>query len=106
MSNSIDKMIEDWLAETDCQLLPGAGKPLNLDDYFKWPEEERIGLSILKSSGFAPIEVEQLSEIGRLKAELQACADDATRTRLRRKLHEEEVKLNLSIERAKQRKHR
>jgi hypothetical protein len=106
MSNSIDKMIEEWLAETDCKLLPGAGKPLNLDDYFRWPPEERIGLSLLKSSGFAPIEVEQLSEIGRLKAELKACADDETKTGLRRKLQEQEVKLNLSIERAKQRKHR
>jgi hypothetical protein len=99
-------MIEEWLAETDCNLLPGAGKPLNLDDYFRWPEEERIGFSLLKSSGFAPVEVEQLSEIGRLKAELTACTDDETRTSLRRKLHEEEVKLNLSIERAKQRRHR
>jgi hypothetical protein len=106
MFNSIDRMIEEWLAETDCKLLPGAGKPLNLDDYFRWPEEERIGLSLLKSSGFVPIEVEQLNEIGRLKAELNLCDDDVTRTRLRRKLQEEEVKLNLSIEQAKQRKHR
>jgi hypothetical protein len=106
MFNFIDRMIEEWLAETDCKLLPGAGKPLNLDDYFRWPEEERIGLSLLKSSGFVPIEVEQLNEIGRLKAELNLCDDDVTRVRLRRKLQEEEVKLNLSIERAKQRRHR
>lgn len=104
MSHSIDKMIEDWLSETDCEQLPGAGKPLNLDDYFRWPEDERLGFSLLKSAGFAPVEVEQLSEIGRLKSELAVCREDGLRACLQRKLQEEEVKLNLRIEQA--RKHR
>jgi hypothetical protein len=104
MSKPIDKMIEEWLAETDCKLLPGAGKPLNLDEYFRWPEDDRIGFSILKNAGFAPVEVDQLSEIGRLKAELKECKDEEKRKRLGRKLQEEEVKLNLSIELARRRR--
>jgi hypothetical protein len=104
MFNSIEKMIEEWLSETDCSQLPGAGKPLNLDDYFRWPEEERLGFSLLKSSGFAPVEVEQLGEIGRLRSELKACTDDVTRAQLRRRLQEEEVKLNLNIERARRKR--
>ncbi len=106
MSKSIDKMIEEWLSETDCMLLPGAGKPLNLDDYFRWPEDKRVGFSLLKSSGFAPVEVEQLSEIGRLKSELDACTDETTKMRLRRKLQEEEVKLNLNIELSRRQRRR
>ena len=104
MSKPIDKMIEEWLAETDCKLLPGAGKPLNLDDYFRLPEDERIGFSLLKNAGFAPVEVDQLSEIGRLNAELKECTDEEKRKRLRHRLQEEEVKLNLSIERARRRR--
>lgn len=106
MSHSIDKMIEEWLSESDCKLLPGAGKPLNLDDYFRWPEDERLAFSILKNSGFAPVEVEQLSEIGRLKSELAVCRDDESRACIKRKLQEEEVKLNLRIEQAKQHRRR
>jgi hypothetical protein len=104
VSKPIDKIIEEWLAETDCKLLPGAGKPLNLDDYFRWPEDERIGFSILKNAGFAPVEVDQLSEIGRLKDQLKECTDEEKRKHLRQKLQEEEVKLNLSIERARRRR--
>ena len=104
MSKHIDKTIEEWLAETDCRLLPGAGKPLNLDDYFRWPEDKRIGFSILKNAGFAPVEADQLSEIGRLKDQLKECTDEEKRKRLRHKLQEEEVKLNLSIERARRRR--
>ena len=57
---SVEKLIEEWLAEKECEELPGTGKPLNLDEYFSWPEDQRIGLSLLKNSGCVPFEVEQL----------------------------------------------
>ena len=58
MSYSVDKLIEEWLAEKRIEELPGTGKPLNLDEYFSWPEDQRIGLSLLKNSGCVPFEVE------------------------------------------------
>jgi hypothetical protein len=106
MSYFVEKMIEDWLRETDCSSLPGAGKPLNLDEYFSWPEDQRVGLSLLKNAGFVPVEVDLLREISRLNDAIAACKQDETRALLRKQLQEEEVKLHLSIERSRQRRSR
>lgn len=42
--------------------LPGAGKPLELDDDSLVPEELRAAYRILKNAGFVPPEVEALNE--------------------------------------------
>jgi hypothetical protein len=104
MSYSVDKLIEEWLAENDGEDLPGKGKPLNLDEYFNWPEDLRLGYSILKNSGYVPEEVEQLREIKRLEEELRICSDATRRIRLERKLREEQVNLSLRLEQS--RRHR
>jgi hypothetical protein len=105
MSYSVEKLIEEWLAEEKCQELPGAGKPLNLDEYFSWPEDQRIGFSLLKNSGCVPSEVEQLKEIKRLSDQLEKCTDQALRDRLKGRLQEERVQLNLRIEQSRRRRH-
>jgi Domain of unknown function (DUF1992) len=46
--------------------LPGAGKPLNLEEYFNTPEDLRMAFSILKNANCAPPEVELLKEVSRL----------------------------------------
>jgi hypothetical protein len=104
MSYSVEKLIEEWLAEKDCQELPGTGKPLNLDEYFSWPEDQRIGLSLLKNSGCVPFEVELLKEIKRLSDELEKCSNDEIRVRLRRSLQEQQVQLNLRLEHSRRRR--
>jgi hypothetical protein len=98
MSHPVDQLIEEWLAENASEELPGTGKPLNLDEYFSWPEDQRIGLSLLKNSGCVPLEVERLREIKRLSDEMEKCSDDAVRARLARIRQEEQVGLNLQIE--------
>jgi hypothetical protein len=98
MPHPVDKLIEEWLAENEPEELPGTGKPLNLDEYFSWPEDQRIGLSLLKNSGCLPLEVERLREIKRLSEEMEKCSDERVRARLSRLLQEEQVELNLRIE--------
>jgi len=104
MSYSIDKRIEDWLAQQSSNDLPGKGKPLDLDEYFRCPEDLRIGYSLLKNAGFVPEEVEQLQQISRLIDELDRCADPAVRTRLRSQLNETRVRLTLTLEAARRRR--
>jgi hypothetical protein len=103
MSYSIDKQIEEWLAQQGPEDLPGKGKPLDLDEYFRCPEDLRIGYSLLKNAGYVPEEVEQLRQINQLIDELQKCADPVDRTRLRSRLNEARVRLNLSLEAARRR---
>jgi Domain of unknown function (DUF1992) len=106
MSYPVEKLIEQWLAEKQPEELPGKGKPLDLNEYFSWPEDQRIGLSLLKNSGCVPFEVEQLREIKRLSDEIEKCADDQVKIRLQRRLQEERVQLNLRIEQLRRRTNR
>jgi|SRR6185437_8805959 len=104
MSYSVEKLIEEWLAEQEIEELPGTGKPLDLDEYFSWPEDQRIGLSLLKNSGCVPMEVERLREIKRLSDEIEKCTDDAVKVRLNRQLQQEQVEVNLRIEQSRRRR--
>src|SRR5215472_5908317 len=104
MSYSIDKQIEEWLAQQGPEDLPGKGKPLDLNEYFRCPEDLRVGYSHLKNAGYVPEEVEQLQRINRLIDELDKCADPAVRTRLRSQLNETRVRLNLTLEAARRRR--
>jgi hypothetical protein len=104
MSYSIEKQIEEWVAQQGSDDLPGKGKPLDLDEYFRCPEDLRIGYYLLKNAGYIPEEVEQLREINRLIDELDKCADPAARTRLQSQLNETRVRLNLTLEAARRRR--
>ena len=104
MSYSIEKQIEEWLAQPGSDDLPGKGKPLDLDEYFRCPEDLRVGYSLLKNAGYVPEEVEQLQQINRLTDELNKCTDPSARTRLQTQLNETRVRLNLSFEAARRRR--
>jgi hypothetical protein len=104
MSYSIEKQIEEWLAQRGSEDLPGKGKPLDLDDYFRCPEDLRLGYSLLKNAGYVPEEVEQLQQIARLIDELDKCADPGVRSHLRSQLNETRVRLNLRLEATRRRR--
>jgi hypothetical protein len=104
MSYSIDKLIEEWLAQRDPENLPGKGKPLDLDEYFRCPEDLRIGYSLLKNAGYVPEEVEQLQQINRLIGELEKCTEASARRRLESQLNEKRVRLSLTLEAARRRR--
>jgi hypothetical protein len=64
--------------------LPGAGKPLQLEDDRLVPEELRVAYRLLKNAGYLPPAVELLREIREAEDLLAAaqsdhCRDDATR---------------------------
>jgi Domain of unknown function (DUF1992) len=80
--------------------LPGAGKPLDLEGYFKLPEHLRVAFSILKSANCVPAEVELLNEIATLEHQLDAALDDQ-RPALRRRLAERRTQLAVVLERAR-----
>lgn len=67
--------------------LPGAGKPLNLDDDLLVPEELRMVYRILKNAGFVPPEVQTRNEIGALERLIQSLDEGENRTQAMRKLH-------------------
>src|SRR5215212_4570321 len=66
--------------------LPGAGRPLALDDDRLIPEELRIAYRILKNAGYLPPEIEARKEAATLRKLITAATDDAARRRALTKL--------------------
>ena len=104
LSKFIEEQISRGISEGLFDNLKGAGKPLNLDDYFNTPEELRIGYSLLKSGNIIPPEVEMLKEIRELKQQLASCSDEAKRKQLRQAVNEKQLGLDLILERYKRKK--
>jgi 2-succinyl-5-enolpyruvyl-6-hydroxy-3-cyclohexene-1-carboxylate synthase len=92
--NRIKEALEQGLFEN----LPGAGQPLNLEEYFSTPEDLRMAYSILKSAHCAPAEVELASEIARLERALAQSEDTTTRKTLQRALTDRQTQLAVMLE--------
>jgi DnaJ homologue, subfamily C, member 28, conserved domain len=103
MASQIEKLIDEWLAQKPDEDLPGRGKPLDLDDYFGWPEERRMAYSLLKNAGCVPFEVELLQEIASLQQSIEGCTDPEKLHKLWEQLQARQVELNLRLEERRRR---
>jgi hypothetical protein len=83
-----ERKIEEALARGDFNDLPGAGRPLAMDDDPLVPEDIRMAYRILKNSGFVPPEVDQIREIAELERTVLRAAesDDIARARAVKRL--------------------
>jgi len=81
-----EKKIAEAIARGELDDLPGAGKPLELDDDANVPEDVRVAYRILKNAGFVPAEVESLREIGELERLVAAQEVESPKARLLRKI--------------------
>ncbi len=78
----VENRIAEAIARGEFVNLPGAGKPLDLDDDLLVPEEERMACRILRNAGCVPPEVERLAEMERLIATLDEDASAGKRLRV------------------------
>lgn len=104
LENSLEEQIKRAIAEGKFDNLRGAGKPLNLDDYFATSEDIRVGYTLLKNNDFVPQEVELLKEIGILREKIKNCADEAEKKILTKNLNEKSLALTMILERNKRKK--
>jgi hypothetical protein len=81
----IDARVEEQVtraqAEGQFDDLPGAGRPLALDDDLLVPEDLRMACRILKNAGVLPPEVQTLKDIRELEQRVRDGADDPARRR-------------------------
>lgn len=89
-SYGIDALVEQHIrkaiARGEFDHLPGAGKPLPLDDDAMVPAELRAAYRLLKNSGYVPPELEQVQEVNQLLAAAtrgEIAADSPRARRLR-----------------------
>ena len=95
-----ENRIREAMQEGEFDNLPGAGKPIDLDGYFKLPEHLRLAFSILKSANCVPAEVELLNEIAALEQRLQE-APEPQLPAIRRELTDRRTRLAVVLERAR-----
>jgi Domain of unknown function (DUF1992) len=86
----LDFLVEQKLLEAvsrgELDNLPGAGRPLDLEDDPLVPEDLRVAYRILKNAGYVPPEVEALNDISQLERLVLEGTDDAARSKAARKL--------------------
>ena len=82
-----ERRIEEAIARGELDDLPGAGRPLELDDDRLVPEELRVAYRILKNAGYLPPEMDDLREVGELERLVHGnCADAVAQLRAVKKL--------------------
>ena len=69
-----ERKIEEAITRGEFDDLPGAGRPLELDDDPLVPEDLRAAYRILKNAGYVPPEVQALNQIAELERYI-ACED-------------------------------
>ena len=100
----VEELIKAAIARGEFNDLPGAGEPLDLNEYFQTPEEVRMGYSLLKGGGFVPEEVQLLKDIEALVEELTNCSDEGRREGLYKSVRDKRLGYTLLMERAKRAK--
>lgn len=66
--------------------LPGAGRPMELEDDSSIPEDLRLAYKVLRNAGYAPPEVEARKEAQSILEFLNTCTDEQEKVRQMRKL--------------------
>jgi hypothetical protein len=92
----VERRIQAAIARGEFDNLPGAGRPLALDDDRLVPEELRVACRLLKNAGVVPPELERIAEVNQLlgavsRAELAEGERSAGSRRLRALLIELEL---------------
>ncbi|MEW5707332.1 MAG: DnaJ family domain-containing protein [Pseudomonadota bacterium] len=91
-----EQRIQEAIEAGEFDNLPGAGKPLALDDDCMVPEVLRVALRVLKNAGYVPPEVEQLKELRELTRYIEAAPEGEERRRAIAKLNLLSLRLSLS----------
>jgi hypothetical protein len=78
-----ERRIAEAVSRGELDELPGAGRPLDLEDDALVPEELRLAHRILKNAGYVPPEVQTLNQIAEL-ARLATGGGDAAATAVKK----------------------
>jgi hypothetical protein len=86
ISSIAEEKILESMRKGEFERLPGAGKPLKLEDDSMVPEELRVGFKLLKNAGVIPEEMQLRKEILTLEDLLACCRDSSEQSKLRSEL--------------------
>lgn len=81
-----EQRISEAVAKGELDNLPGAGKPLDLNDDPLVPEDLRMAYHILKNSGYVPPEVEAFKAVADLERLVHSLDEGEARSQAMKKL--------------------
>lgn len=90
-----EERIRKAMEEGELDNLPGAGRPLQLEDETWIPEDLRLAYRVLKNAGCVPPEIEERKEILNLRELIETIDDDRERLRRLRELSFRLMKLSM-----------
>ncbi|MDY6989995.1 MAG: DnaJ family domain-containing protein [Thermodesulfobacteriota bacterium] len=90
-----EKRIEQAIRDGTFEDLPGAGKPLKLEDESHIPEDLRVAYKVLKNANCVPPEVSLRTEIAKAEDLLAGMEDTKAKYRQIKKLNFLVMKLNV-----------
>jgi hypothetical protein len=94
-----EERIRDAMERGEFDDLPLAGKPLPLEPNGSVPEDLRLAYKLLKDAGFLPPEMELRKEIVSLKELLSTVDDEGERLKVRRRIDDLALRLDLLLKR-------
>jgi len=95
LGNIAEKKIREAIERGEFANLPGAGKPLRLEDDSMIPEDLRVAYKILKNAGCIPPELELRREIITLRDLLRSIEDEDEKRERIRELNYKLLKFNV-----------
>jgi len=104
MITGFEKIVEERIKQSqkrgEFDNLCGAGKPLNVEDLSRIPEDLRLAYKMLKNADCVPPEVELKKEIKSTEALLENMADEKLKYKTLKKLNFLIMKINTLRQRA------
>ena len=89
-----EERIRDAIQRGEFDNLPGRGKPLNLEDDRRIPDDLRLAYKVLKNAACLPPELELKKEISKAEELLSSMEDEGQKYRQLQKLNFLIMKLN------------
>ena len=90
-----ENKIREAMARGEFENLPGAGKPLHLEDDSTIPDDLRVAYKILRNAGCIPPELEVRKEIITLRDLLRTIEDEKEKREKTRELNYKLMKLGI-----------
>ncbi|EGL83366.1 DnaJ-like, subfamily C, domain-containing protein [Caldalkalibacillus thermarum TA2.A1] len=98
LSQIAEEKIREAMKKGEFDNLPGQGKPLNLEDLSRVPEDLRAGYKLLKNAGVLPEELQMQKEIINLQSLIECCYDNEQKAKMKKELNEKMLRFNLLME--------
>ncbi len=100
MAPGFEKLIESRIIDAkkkgEFNNLNGSGKPLEIEDFSRVPEDLRLSYKMLKNAGYAPPEIQLKKDIKKTEDLLAGLTDESEKYHAIKKLNFLTMKLNIS----------